>query len=198
MGKYAVINPATGETVKEYPEISDEELSGGDRGGDGRPPELGAEDLGLRAGRAGQEGGRASLRAAGDAGRDHRAGDGQADGAGPRRGGLLRRHLRLLRRQRGGVPQGRADQAAGGRGHRPDPADVGRARCWGSCPGTSPTTRWPASRGRTWSSGNTILLKPAHQCPESAEAIQPMIDGRRLPRRRLPDDPRLERSDRRA
>ena len=27
MGKYAVINPATGETVKEYPEISDEELS---------------------------------------------------------------------------------------------------------------------------------------------------------------------------
>jgi succinate-semialdehyde dehydrogenase / glutarate-semialdehyde dehydrogenase len=27
MGKYAVINPATGETIKEYPEISDEELA---------------------------------------------------------------------------------------------------------------------------------------------------------------------------
>ena len=27
MGKYSVVNPATGETVKEYPEISDEELS---------------------------------------------------------------------------------------------------------------------------------------------------------------------------
>src|SRR6476646_2796938 len=27
MGKYAVVNPATGETVKEYPEISDEDLS---------------------------------------------------------------------------------------------------------------------------------------------------------------------------
>ena len=27
MGKYAVINPATGETVKEYPQISDEDLS---------------------------------------------------------------------------------------------------------------------------------------------------------------------------
>ena len=26
MGKYAVVNPATGETVKEYPDISDEEL----------------------------------------------------------------------------------------------------------------------------------------------------------------------------
>src|SRR5215216_7388524 len=28
MGKYAVINPATGETVKEYPQIIDEPLSG--------------------------------------------------------------------------------------------------------------------------------------------------------------------------
>ena len=27
MGKYAVVNPATGETVKEYPQISDEDLS---------------------------------------------------------------------------------------------------------------------------------------------------------------------------
>ena len=27
MGKYAVINPATGETVKEYPLISGEDLS---------------------------------------------------------------------------------------------------------------------------------------------------------------------------
>ena len=30
MSKYAVVNPATGETVKEYPEISD----GGPLGGD--------------------------------------------------------------------------------------------------------------------------------------------------------------------
>ncbi len=28
MGKYAVVNPATGETVKEYTQISDEDLSG--------------------------------------------------------------------------------------------------------------------------------------------------------------------------
>ena len=27
MGKYAVVNPANGETVKEYPQISDEDLS---------------------------------------------------------------------------------------------------------------------------------------------------------------------------
>jgi succinate-semialdehyde dehydrogenase / glutarate-semialdehyde dehydrogenase len=27
MGKYSVVNPATGETVKEYPQISDEDLS---------------------------------------------------------------------------------------------------------------------------------------------------------------------------
>ncbi len=31
MSKYAVVNPATGETVKEYPKISDDELSRGDR-----------------------------------------------------------------------------------------------------------------------------------------------------------------------
>jgi succinate-semialdehyde dehydrogenase / glutarate-semialdehyde dehydrogenase len=27
MGKYSVVNPATGETVKEYPQISDKDLS---------------------------------------------------------------------------------------------------------------------------------------------------------------------------
>ena len=32
MSSYAVVNPATGEKVKEYPEISDDELRGGDRG----------------------------------------------------------------------------------------------------------------------------------------------------------------------
>ena len=42
MSKYAVVNPANGETVKEYPEISDDDLAGGDRGRGRRPPELGA------------------------------------------------------------------------------------------------------------------------------------------------------------
>ncbi len=46
--------------------------------------------------------------------------------------------------------------------------------------------------------GNTILLKPAHQCPESADAMQSMFRRRRVPRRCLRDDPRHERSDRRG
>ena len=41
MGKYAVINPATGETVKEYPEISDEDLSAAIGRGGRRPPRAG-------------------------------------------------------------------------------------------------------------------------------------------------------------
>ena len=39
MSTYAVVNPATGETIKEYPEIGDDELRGGlppgDRPSDG-------------------------------------------------------------------------------------------------------------------------------------------------------------------
>ena len=45
--------------------------------------------------------------------------------------------------------------------------------------------------------GNTILLKPAHQCPESAEAIQQMHEDAGFPDGRLPDDPRHQRPDRR-
>ena len=41
MSSYAVVNPATGEKVKEYPEISDDELVRGDREGVGRPPRAG-------------------------------------------------------------------------------------------------------------------------------------------------------------
>ena len=126
MGKYAVINPATGETVKEYPEISDDELAAAIAAA-----EEAHRNWALKtsvAERAAMVKKVAELphRAARGAGRDRRAGDGQADGAGPRRGRLLRRHLRLLRRQRRGVPQGRADQAAGGRRHGPHPPDVGR------------------------------------------------------------------------
>ncbi len=46
--------------------------------------------------------------------RDHRARDGQADRAGPRRGRLRRGDLRVLRRPRVRVPRGRADPAARG------------------------------------------------------------------------------------
>ena len=46
--------------------------------------------------------------------------------------------------------------------------------------------------------GNTILLKPAHQCPESAEAIQEIFNDAGLPRGRVlrRSSPRTTRSRR--
>ena len=46
--------------------------------------------------------------------------------------------------------------------------------------------------------GNTILLKPAPQCPESAEAIQDIYREAGFPRWRLRDHPRHQRPDRRG
>ena len=37
MGKYSVVNPATGQTVKEYPQISDEDLSAAITAAEGAP-----------------------------------------------------------------------------------------------------------------------------------------------------------------
>ena len=45
----------------------------------------------------------------------------------------------------------------------------------------SRTTRWPASQARTWSLGNTIVLKHAPQCPESAAALQQIFDDAGFP-----------------
>ena len=65
--------------------------------------------------RAAPRRGQAPCRPARLAGPDHRSRDGQADRAGARRGRLLRRDLRLLRRQRRGAAGRRADRRAGGR-----------------------------------------------------------------------------------
>ena len=197
MGKYAVVNPATGETVKEYPEISDEELAAAIAAADEAHRNWSPTDLRRRARRAGPEGRRASHRAARDARRDHRARDGQADRAGPRRGRLLRRHLRLLRRQRRGVPRGRADRAAGGRRHRRGPQDVG-----------GPAARDHALELPLLPGGPLRRPEPGRRQHDPAQAGAPVprvgrgdpddVRRRRLPRRRLPDDPRLERPDRRG
>ena len=78
--------------------------------------------------RARAPGRRAARRAPRGARRDHRARDGQADRAGARRGRLLRRHLRVLRRQRADADGRRADQAAGRRGLGDHPPQLlGRA-----------------------------------------------------------------------
>ena len=195
MGKYAVINPATGETEKNFDADLRRGAAGGDGGGFGRAPGLGDEDDGCRARGAGQEGCRASRRAARGPGRDRRPRDGQADGAGPRRGGLLRRHLWLLRRQRRGDPRGREDRPPSGRRHGADPPDLGRP-----APGDH-ALELPLLPG-----GPLRRAEPRRGQHDPAEACAPMprvgggdpadLQGRRLPRWRIPDHPRLERPDR--
>ena len=152
MSDYAVVNPATGETVKTYPTISDDELKDAIGRADAAHRDWGAsttveERAALIAPRR-----RAARRAARAARRDHRARDGQADRAGARRGRLQRRDLRVLRRQRGQAAGRRADRAARRRGLGVHPPQPRTASCSGSCRGTSPTTRWRASPARTWRS----------------------------------------------
>ena len=65
---------------------------------------------------------------------------------------FCRRDLRVLRRQRAQAAGRRADRAARRRGLGVHPPQPLRRRCSGSCRGTSPTTRWRASRARTWRS----------------------------------------------
>ena len=55
------------------------------------------------------------------------------------------------------------------------------ASCSGSCRGTTRTTRSRGSRAPNLVVGNTILLKHAPQCPESAAAIQGIFDAAGFP-----------------
>src|SRR3954465_7742741 len=122
---YAVVDPATGETVKEYPTISDGDL----------------RDAIDRADRAHREWSKAAtvaeraslVRRVGELHTERRkeladiivaemgkpvgqarGGGGEAGGRGARGGGLLRVDLRVLRQQRGDADGGRADRARRG------------------------------------------------------------------------------------
>ena len=195
MSMYAVVNPATGEKLEEYPEISDDQLDAAiARAWEAREA-LASLSVG-RARREDQARRRAPPRATRDACRNRGEGDGQADGAGPRRGRLLRRHLRVLRRPRGGLPQGRADRAACGRGHGGDPplGDGAAAR--------NHALELPLLPG-----GPLRGTEPDRRQPDPAEAGAPVpgvgrgdpedVRRRRPPGGRVPDDPRDQRADRR-
>ena len=173
MGKYAVVNPATGETVKEYPDISDEDLS-------------------------------AAIAAAEEAHRDWALKTSVAERAAmvkrvaelhsERRDQLAEIAVREM-----GKPMeqalGEVDFCVDIYGYYADNAQdflkdepikllAGEGTALirrtsvgpllGIMPWNFPYYQVARFAGPNLVVGNTILLKPAHQCPESAEAVQTM------------------------
>ena len=117
---YAVVNPATGEKLEEYPEISDDELDAAiGRAWEARKAlaSLSAAERAEKIKRLGELHleRRETLAAIAvkEMGKPMEQALGEVDFCGDIYG--------VLRRPRGGLPQGRADRAACGRGHGGDP-----------------------------------------------------------------------------
>ena len=180
MGKYSVINPATGETVKEYPQISDEDLS-------------------------------AAITAAEDAHRNWALKASVSERASlVKRVAELHSERRetlaeIIVREMGKPMEqalGEVDFCVDIWGFYADNAEdflkdepikllagdgtavIRRASVGpllGIMPWNFPYYQVARFAAPNLVTGNTILLKPAHQCPESAEAIQQMIDDAGFP-----------------
>ena len=180
MGKYAVINPATGETVKEYPEISDEELS-------------------------------AAIAAADDAHRSWGLKTSIAERASlVKRVAELHSERRealaeIIVREMGKPMEqalGEVDFCVDIWGFYADNAEdflkdepisllagdgtalirrTSVGPLLGIMPWNFPYYQVARFAAPNLVTGNTVLLKPAHQCPESAEAIQAMIEDAGFP-----------------
>lgn len=180
MSKYAVINPATGETVKEYPQISDEDLS-------------------------------AAIAAADDAHRNWSLNTSVSERASlikrvaelhaERRETLAEIAVREM-----GKPMeqalGEVDFCVDIYGYYADNAEdflkdepisllagegtalirrTSNGPLLGIMPWNFPYYQVARFAGPNLIVGNPILLKPAHQCPESAEAMQAMFEDAGLP-----------------
>ena len=180
MGKYSVVNPATGETVKEYPQISDEDLS-------------------------------AAITAAEDAHRNWALKASVSERASlVKRVAELHSERRetlaeIIVREMGKPMEqalGEVDFCVDIWGYYADNAEVflkdepikllageGTAvirrasvgALLGIMPWNFPYYQVARFAAPNLVTGNTVLLKPAHQCPESAEAIQQMIDDAGFP-----------------
>ena len=174
MGKYAVINPATQETVKEYPDMSDEELDAAIAAADDAHKNWGLESSVAE---------RAAL--------VKKVADFQTE----RRETLAEIIVREM-----GKPMeqalGEVDFCADIYGFYADRAEelladepiellagdgtalVRKSSVGplvGIMPWNFPYYQVARFAGPNLVVGNTVLLKPAHQCPESAEAIQSMM-----------------------
>ena len=169
---YAVTNPATGETVKTYDTITDAELEAAIAAADEAhrtwSKSTTVEERAALIRRVSE----LHTRAPPGAGGAHRARDGQADRAGARRGRLRRGDLRVLRRPLS--PDFLKDepiQLLAGDGS----AVIRRSSLGvllGVMPWNFPYYQVARFAGPNLIIGNTILLKHAEQCPESAAAMQ--------------------------
>jgi len=180
MGKYAVINPATGETVKEYPEISDDELEAAIAAAANTHREWGLKTS--VAERAAMVKKVADFHAerreelAGiivrEMGKPMEQALGEVDFCADIYGFYADRAEELLADER-------IELLAG------DGTAVVRKSSVGPLVGIMPWNfpYYQVARfaGPNLVVGNTVLLKPAHQCPESAEAIQKMMDDAGFP-----------------
>ena len=123
---YAVVDPSTGDLVKEYPTATDEQIEQAIAAATQGTPRLVARIDGRRPRRTDPQGRRAARAAQGRTRQDHQPRDGQADRPVRGRGRLQRGDLRVLRRQRREVPRRRADRPRRGRRFGADPAQLGR------------------------------------------------------------------------
>jgi succinate-semialdehyde dehydrogenase / glutarate-semialdehyde dehydrogenase len=174
MGKYAVVNPATGETVKEYPQISDEDLSAAIAA---------AEDAHRTWGLKTSVSERASLVKR------------VAELHSERRDALAEIAVREMGKPRDQA-LGEVDFCADIYGFYADNAEdflkdepisllagdgsalirrTSVGPLLGIMPWNFPYYQVARFAAPNLVAGNTILLKPAHQCPESAAAIQAMF-----------------------
>ena len=173
MSDYAVVNPATGETLATYPTITDDaELEQALAAADAAVPGCGATHPGRRArGAASAASPSCTASAATSSPRSScarwasrsRPPSGEVDFAADITEFYADNAEQIMKRPADRHPRARAPRSSAARRS---------ACCWASCRGTSRTTRSPASPPRTSLIGNTILLKHAPQCPESSAAIE--------------------------
>ena len=196
MSDYQVVNPATAEVEKEYPTATDAEVQDALARSHAA---YGSWRTTSKAERADDPAPRRRpvRRARRRAGRDHRPRDGQAAARGARAScELVAVDLPLLRRPR----------------PRPARRRPARTRRWAAARWSARSRSGPLLGIMPWNFpyyqvarfaapnlmvGNTILLKHAPQCPESALAMEQIFRRRRPARRRLHQPLRHQRAGRR-
>src|SRR4029079_4323407 len=174
MGKYAVINPATGETVKEYPEISDDDLQAAIGAAAAAHREWGLKTSVAERAAMVKKVGEFHLERreelAGiivrEMGKPMEQALGEVDFCGDIYGFYADRAEELLADDPIELLDGEGSALV-------RKSSVGPLL--GIMPWNFPYYQVARFAGPNLVVGNAVLLKPAHQCPESAEAIQKMM-----------------------